>query len=122
MPWSWGAYGTLAMIALFIMLEVLQHRREFGYDTLLTQEPRPLKPSTPPDCPICRRPHPKPLWGHMRNPGVEPWPQRKSPRGKHKQIWTAGRACPNPECYYWGNVDPTFHALVGNGVRKGSSN
>lgn len=119
MPWSWIVYGTLEIITLFIILELLQRRRERGHQpVVLANEPRPLKPRSPQDCPVCRHPHPKPLWGHAQKPGVGPWSQRKSPRGKHKEICTAGHACPNPECHYWGNTDPTFHALVGNGVRS----
>jgi IS1 family transposase/transposase-like protein len=79
--------------------------------------PRPLKPRTPDDCPVCGRPHPTPLWGHARKPGVLPWVERKSRRGKPKRICTAGRACPNPNCDYHGNTDPSFHALVGDGKR-----
>jgi len=79
--------------------------------------PRPLKPRTPNDCPVCRRPHPTPLWGNPRQAGVLPWSERKSPRGRRKTICTAGHACPNPDCDYYGNTDATFHALVGAGKR-----
>jgi len=79
--------------------------------------PRPLKPRTPDDCPVCGRPHPTPLWGNPRKPGVLPWRERKSRRGRRKTICTAGHACPNPECDYYGNTDATFHAMVGNGKR-----
>ena len=34
-----------------------------------------------------------------------------------KTICTAGYACPQPDCDYFGNADPTFHALIGNGQR-----
>jgi len=34
-------------------------------------------------------------------------------------VCTAGHACPNPACDYHGNTEATFHALVGNGLRKG---
>ncbi len=30
----------------------------------------------------------------------------------------SGYACPRPECDYFGNPDPTFHALVGDGKRS----
>jgi IS1 family transposase len=120
MVWSQVVHGTLELVTLFVILELLQRRRELGYrPPALRKEPRPLKARSPLDCPICCRPHPGPLWGHAHRPGVEPWPRRKSRRGKHKQICTAGRACPNPLCEYWGDTDPTFHALVGNGVRQG---
>ena len=79
--------------------------------------PRPLKPRTPDDCPVCGRPHPTSLWGNNRKPGVLPWRERKSRRGKPKTVCTAGWACPTPACDYYGNTDSTYHALVGNGVR-----
>ena len=79
--------------------------------------PRPLKPRTPQDCPACGRPHPAPLIGNIRKPGVLPWPERKSTRGKPKTLCTAGYACPRPECDYFGNTDSTFHAVVGDGKR-----
>ena len=80
--------------------------------------PRPLKPRTPDDCPVCRRPHPTPLWSNPRQAGVLLWRERKSPRGRPKTIRTAGYACPNPDCHYHGNTDSTFHALVGDGKRS----
>jgi IS1 family transposase len=113
-------YGALALIILLIMLDVLPLRRELRYvPPTLPKEPRPLKPRSPRDCPVCQRPHPQSIWEHAHKPGVLPWPARKSPRGKPKQVCTAGHACPNPLCDYWGNTDPTFHALVGNGQRHG---
>ena len=57
--------------------------------------------------------------GHAHQPGVRAWPECKSLRGPSKHICTAGRACPNPLCDYWGYTDPTFHALVGNGRPNG---
>ncbi len=120
MVWTQVIHGALELVILFIILELFQRRRELGYHPLdLHKAPRPLKPRSPRDCPVCRRPHPKPVWGHAHHLGVEPWPRRKSPRGKPKQICTAGHGCPNPLCAYWGNTDPTFHALVGNGLRHG---
>jgi hypothetical protein len=71
--------------------------------------PRPLQPRTPHDCPVCGRPHPTPLIGNARKPGVLPWSERKSKRGRPKTICTAGYACPRPDCDYFGNTDSTFH-------------
>ena len=34
-----------------------------------------------------------------------------------RTICTAGYACPQPDCDYFGNTDPTFHALVGDDQR-----
>jgi IS1 family transposase len=46
-----------------------------------------------------------------------PYSQIKSPRGRRKQIVTAGYACPNPDCRYFGITDDKIHALVGYGGR-----
>lgn len=46
---------------------------------------------------------------------VLPYAQRKSPRGRKKQIDTRGRACPQPDCDYREITDPAVHALVGYG-------
>ncbi len=73
---------------------------------------RLLKPRTPLDCPICRlcssdvRRAPAP---------VCPWSEVKSRRGAPKRIPTAGFACPNQQCPYFGITDAHIHALVGDG-------
>jgi hypothetical protein len=73
---------------------------------------RLLKPRTPLDCPICRlsssgvRPAPAP---------VRLWCEVKSRRGAPKRIHTAGFACPNQQCAYFGITDAHIHALVGDG-------
>jgi len=76
---------------------------------------RVLKPRCPDDCPACRLASatssaagPSPL-------PVRPWTEVKSRRGAPKRIDTAGFACPNPQCQYFGNTDAHFHALVGDG-------
>src|ERR1700682_3345515 len=88
--------------------------------------PRPLKPRTPDDCPACR----------AAQPGLppasilpKPYSQVKGPRGplRGKRIATAGYACPNSDCPYFGIIDTCtaphavrckcdqIHALVGYG-------
>jgi transposase-like protein len=73
---------------------------------------RLLKPRTPLDCPLCRifssgvRPAPAP---------VIPWREVKSRRGAPKLILTEGFACPNQQCAYFGIIDASIHALVGDG-------
>ena len=76
---------------------------------------RLLKPRTPLDCPACRlastpspgaRPVPQP---------VRPWREMKSRRGAPKRLNTAGFACPNQQCLYFGITDADIHALVGDG-------
>src|SRR5437660_8787590 len=73
---------------------------------------RLLKPRTPLDCPVCR----------LASPGVKPasapirpWREVKSRRGAPKRIHTAGFACPNQQCPYFGITDADIHALVGDG-------
>jgi transposase-like protein len=76
---------------------------------------RLLKPRTPLDCPACRL-------GSIVSSGagpaavlVRPWPEVKSRRGAPKRVNTAGFACPNPQCPYFGITDAHIHALVGDG-------
>jgi IS1 family transposase/transposase-like protein len=74
---------------------------------------RLLKPRCPDDCPACR------LGSTPSSSGgpapVRPWPEVKSRRGAPKRIDTAGYACPNPQCPYFGITDASIHALVGDG-------
>ena len=77
--------------------------------------PRPLKPRTPDDCPACcvtPQPGLPPV-----TPPLKPYSQVKSPRGplREKRIATAGYACPNSDCLYFGITDDHIHALVGCG-------
>ena len=77
--------------------------------------PRQLRPRSPEDCPKCndwlswlpRRPRRE----------VVPWSQKKSPRGRKKEIDTTGYACLNILCDYFGVTDAAIHALVGDGMR-----
>lgn len=46
---------------------------------------------------------------------VRPWCEVKSRRGAPKRIDTAGFACPNSRCLYFGITDARIHALVGDG-------
>jgi transposase-like protein len=75
--------------------------------------PRPLRPRTPDDCPRCRASAaavaPAPTLS------LVPYSQLKNRRGRPKGIDTAGFACPNPDCPYFGVTDPAVHALVGYG-------
>ncbi len=74
---------------------------------------RLLKPRTPDDCPACRHASTAPS---AAGPApVRPWCEVKSRRGAPKRIDTAGFACPNRQCQYFGSTDADFHALVGDG-------
>ena len=52
MPWSWIVYTALEIITLFIILELLQRRRAFGYEPVVPPKgPNPssrARPSTAP--------------------------------------------------------------------------
>ncbi len=75
--------------------------------------PHRLRPCTPHDCPACCQttsaPAPAPT------PTVPPWRPSQRRRGRPQTIATAGHACPNPACRYYGITDAAVHALVGCG-------
>ena len=76
---------------------------------------RHLKPRSPHDCPACRLAStPSSGVGPAPLP-VRPWREMKSRRGAPKRIPTAGFACPNHQCPYFGITDVRVHALVGDG-------
>jgi hypothetical protein len=74
-----------------------------------------LKPRTPDDCPACRLVSPPSSGAGPAPLPVRPWPEVKSRRGAPKRINTAGFACPNHLCPYFGITDAQVHALVGDG-------
>jgi len=76
---------------------------------------RLLKPRSPDDCPTCRLASTPVSGGGLASTPVRPWPEVKSRRGAPKRIDTAGYACPNPQCPYFGITDASIHALVGDG-------
>jgi hypothetical protein len=76
---------------------------------------RLLSPRTPDDCPACRLAPTPSSGGEPASAPVRPWREVKSRRGAPKRINTAGFACPNPQCRYFGNTDAQIHALVGDG-------
>ncbi len=76
---------------------------------------RLLKPRTPDDCPACRLASTAASVGGPLPASVRPWREVKSRRGAPKRIDTAGFACPNEQCAYFGNTDAHLHALVGDG-------
>jgi transposase-like protein/IS1 family transposase len=76
-----------------------------------THLPRRWHPKTPEACPHCQA-----SVSVQRIPReVTPYRAVKSRRGKPKQVKTAGYACPNPACAYFGIQDEAVHALVGYG-------
>ena len=77
--------------------------------------PRRWKPRSPKDCPHCCQG--LGLESHPIQREVDPYAKRKSTRGRQKEICTAGFACLNPLCDFFGITDDQVHALVGNGKR-----
>ena len=76
---------------------------------------RLLQPRSPDDCPACRLASTASSGAGPAPAPVRPWPEVKSRRGAPKRVNTAGFACPNQQCAYFGNTDAQFHALVGDG-------
>jgi transposase-like protein len=76
---------------------------------------RLLKPRCPDDCPACRLACTPSLAGGPAPAPVRPWREVKSRRGAPKRVNTAGFACPNQQCLYFGITDDHIHALVGDG-------
>ena len=68
---------------------------------------RPPKPRTPEDCPACRATL-QPVRPPISTP-LQPYSQLESPRGRRKRIATAGFACPNSDCRYYGITDNQIH-------------
>ena len=77
--------------------------------------PRRWKPRSPKDCPHCCQG--LSLESRPLQREVEPYSKRKSTRGRKQEIPSAGYACLNPHCEYFGITDDQVHALVGNGKR-----
>lgn len=77
--------------------------------------PRCWKPRSPKDCPHCCQG--LSLESRRVQREVEPYAEHKSTRGRKQEISTAGFACLNPLCDYFGITDDQVHALVGNGKR-----
>jgi IS1 family transposase len=74
-----------------------------------------LKPRSPKDCPDCQSG--VKLAVLKPKTDVIQYAQRKSTRGRTKQLKTQGHACPNPKCDYFGVIDQLLHAVVGDGKR-----
>ena len=75
-----------------------------------TRLQRLLKPRSPDDCPACRHASTAASAGGLASPPVRPWREVKSRRGAPKRMNTAGFACPNQQCMYFGVTDAQIHA------------
>jgi IS1 family transposase len=110
---SEGWVLALLVVFVFILLWVKwRSPRSTSHHGLPKLAPRLLKPRTPDDCSACSAAQP------TRRPSAAlpiPYARVKDPRGRKKQIATAGYACPNSDCQYFGITDDQIHALVGCG-------
>jgi IS1 family transposase/transposase-like protein len=79
---------------------------------------RLLKPRTPRDCPACCQSSPLPAGPGPSPRQVRLWSEVKSRRGAPKRIDTAGFACPNHQCPYFGITEAHIHALFGDGMHR----
>jgi hypothetical protein len=70
-PW-WLAYVILLVVTLFLIVRGCRANVAPGSKTPQAKTPRPLKPRTSEDCPVCRHPHPTPPSGYVRKEGVKP--------------------------------------------------
>jgi len=75
---------------------------------------RELKAKTEQDCPHCGQGE-KQAEEEPPNTSHIPYKERKSKRGRKKQICTHGFCCWNPKCYYFMVTDERIHALIGYG-------
>src|SRR6266851_937665 len=112
-PEGWAL--TLLVVIVFILLWArCRSPRSVSHQGHPKPTPRPLKSRTPDDCPreACRAIQPG---LPPASTPLKPYSQVKSPRSRKKRIVTAGYACPNPDCLYYGITDDQIHALVGCG-------
>ncbi len=112
------------LMSLFILAVVwlshryrLHHGPAHGTGASRSLLPRRLKPRTPLDCPACCLSASRSLSQRPESVPVRPWQEIKSRWGAPKRVKTAGFACPNRACGYYGITDTEIHALVGDGLR-----
>ena len=105
-------------LSIWIASLVWQRHKKLIQDWWTYQKdrlPRQWRPKSPADCPQCQQgitfAHPQINWD------VQPYCEYKSRRGRKKSVSTAGYACPNPRCRYFGNTRADVHALVSHGKR-----
>jgi hypothetical protein len=106
---------VVLVLGLVLLLPWREVRRKPVVHAATAKGPRPLKPKTGADCPLCQAEH-----GALMNEASgtvlpRPWREGRSRRGRKKGSVTAGYACDNPQCAYYGITDPANHALVADG-------
>ena len=108
---------VLLLVILFIQRPALQRWFQQLWVTWQQHRPRRWKPQSPRDCPHCQSG--VKLQKLRSKADIRPYTERKSRRGRKKQVSTRGYACPNLECDYCGVTDDSLHALVGYGLHNG---
>ncbi|HSH79766.1 MAG TPA: hypothetical protein VLA19_14675 [Herpetosiphonaceae bacterium] len=106
--------SLIIMLVVCALWVIVLQARQLDRPAASTTHQRLLKPRTPNDCPACRNHHAQPA--SVLPPTVRPWSELKSRRGAPRRIPSAGYACPNHTCSYYGITDPQIHALVGDGT------
>jgi IS1 family transposase len=115
-------YVFLLVVCLLLCLALLWHRdwlhlqpRSSRGRAKRSMLHRLLKPRSPDDCPACCLASTPASGGGLASTLVRPWREVKSRRGAPKRVNSAGFACPNQQCTYFGISDAQIHALVGDG-------
>ncbi len=117
----YSADSLLLLVAILLILWpllrsiLLNLRPHQGPAAHKFQTPRPLKPKTGDDCPLCRSEKKMLAARSVSHPTPPPWSDVRSRRGRKKTISTQGYACGNLECVYYHILDENTHALVGYG-------
>ncbi|MCA1599762.1 MAG: hypothetical protein LC769_12260, partial [Chloroflexi bacterium] len=113
---SWLIVASVAAALWLIVLRDWQHFRSVRRPSVAATRQRLLKPRTPDDGPACRRHTALPPATPAPPPAPRPWSELQSRRGAPRRIPTAGFACPNHACPYYGIIDADVHARVGDGT------
>ena len=92
-----------AILLLRVSWRVYSPRLRRRWRRAKARLPRRWKPRSPKDCPHCCQG--LSLESRPVQREVEPYAERKSKRGRKKEICTAGFACLHPLCDYFGITD-----------------
>ena len=112
------AYFLIIFLILISIWPILRTIR-FGFwrqkplEEKKAKTPKPLKPKTPDDCPICRGEKASPLKEGQTCQLPRPWSEVRNRQGRKKTLSTQGYACNNRKCVYYRIMNERIHALVG---------
>ena len=106
----------VCLLAILCISQLLQGARARIHTQAApkVRTPRPIRPKTADDCPLCRAEQAKQMDAQLKQ-ATKPWREVKSQRGRKKTLSTQGYSCPNQDCIYFGIADERIHALVGYG-------